>query len=86
MGPDASQLPPTAARRLQTTFDTSTSAAVLAFQHWSHITAAGLVGDHTWNALVDDSGTSLEEAVGREHSLQDPPLNSPRRNTFDHGW
>jgi hypothetical protein len=54
------------------TFDTSTSAAVRAFQQWSHITADALVGDHTWNAHVDASGTSLEEAVGREHTPQDP--------------
>jgi peptidoglycan hydrolase-like protein with peptidoglycan-binding domain len=54
------------------TFDTSTSAAVLAFQQWSHLTADGIVGDHTWNAPVDDSGTSLEVAVGREHSPHDP--------------
>lgn len=42
MGSDARQVAPTAARPLQTTFDTSTSAAVLAFQKWSHITADGL--------------------------------------------
>ena len=48
------------------TFDATTSAAVQAFQRWHALEADGLVGDHTWAAPVDDTGTSLEAAVGLE--------------------
>jgi Putative peptidoglycan binding domain len=51
------------------TFDATTSAAVQAFQRWHALEADGLVGDHTWAAPVDDTGTSLEAAVGLEHVL-----------------
>ena len=54
-------------------FDTSTSAAVQAFQRWSGIAADGLVGDQTWGARVGDADTSLEIAVGLEHAVGDGP-------------
>lgn len=41
-------------------FDATTSAAVQAFQRWNGISADGLVGDQTWAAPADGTGTSLE--------------------------
>jgi len=52
-------------------FDAATSAAVLAFQRWSGITADGLVGDQTWAAPAAGTGMSLEESVGLEHATSD---------------
>jgi murein L,D-transpeptidase YcbB/YkuD len=59
--------------RLPGVFDTTTSAAVQAFQRWSGVTADGLVGDQTWAAPVGDAGTSLEAAVGLEHAIGGGP-------------
>lgn len=62
------------------TFDTSTSAAVQAFQEWNGIASDGIVGDQTWTARAGES--SLEVAVGLEFLTNDEtplPLDSKRR-------
>lgn len=54
-------------------YDSSTSAAVRAFQKWNGIPSDGIVGDQTWAAPAGES--SLEIAVGLEFLTNDePPL------------
>ena len=47
-------------------FGPHTRSSVVAFQHWGHVTANGIVDDQTWTVLMGAAGATLESLVGLE--------------------
>lgn len=45
-------------------FGPHTRASVVAFQHWGHVGADGVVGDQTWAVSLHSASATLESEVG----------------------